>query len=97
MRIAQEEIFGPVICLIPYKSLDEAIEIANDTVHGLSSMISCADIARGQEVAKNKSRTSNTNHVATISTLVASKMSGNAENTGLSDREYLEVQMPITV
>ena len=35
MRIAQEEIFGPVISLIPYKDLDEAIAIANDTVYGL--------------------------------------------------------------
>ena len=40
MRLAQEEIFGPVICLIPYKSLDEAIEIANDTVYGVASMVS---------------------------------------------------------
>lgn len=60
MRIAQEEIFGPVISLIPYKDLDEAVAIANDTVYGLSSMVSCADVAKGQEVAKkNKSRAGN--------------------------------------
>ena len=44
MQIAQEEIFGPVICLIPYKDIDEAVEIANDTPYGLSSMVSCSDI-----------------------------------------------------
>ncbi|PHV12545.1 aldehyde dehydrogenase family protein [Chitinimonas sp. BJB300] len=37
MTIAQEEIFGPVICMIPYNSLDEAIAIANDSIYGLSS------------------------------------------------------------
>ena len=41
MTIAQEEIFGPVICLIPYSDIDQAIEIANDSAYGLSSMISC--------------------------------------------------------
>ena len=52
MTVAQEEIFGPVICLIPYKDLDEAIEIANDSPYGLSSMISCGDEAKGHEIAK---------------------------------------------
>ena len=52
MTIAQEEIFGPVICLIPYNNIEEAIEIANDTQYGLSSMISCSDPQRGQELAK---------------------------------------------
>lgn len=36
MEIAQNEIFGPVLCLIPYDTLEEAIEIANDSVYGLS-------------------------------------------------------------
>lgn len=39
MRIAREEIFGPVICIIPYDSIDEAIKIANDTVYGLSGAV----------------------------------------------------------
>jgi aldehyde dehydrogenase (NAD+) len=39
MRIAQEEIFGPVVALIPFASLDEAIEIANHVVYGLSASI----------------------------------------------------------
>jgi aldehyde dehydrogenase (NAD+) len=37
MRIAQEEIFGPVLCMIPYYELDDAVTIANDTPYGLSS------------------------------------------------------------
>ena len=39
MVIAQEEIFGPVLCVIPYDSLEEAIEIANDTEYGLSGAV----------------------------------------------------------
>ena len=37
MAIAQEEIFGPVLCMIPYRDIDQAVDIANDTVFGLSS------------------------------------------------------------
>jgi aldehyde dehydrogenase (NAD+) len=39
MTIAREEIFGPVLCIIPYSSLDEAIGIANDTEYGLSGYV----------------------------------------------------------
>ena len=52
MTIAREEIFGPVICLIPYPDIEQAIEIANDSEYGLSSMISCSDEVKGQEIAK---------------------------------------------
>ncbi len=101
MRVAQEEIFGPVICLIPYKSLDEAIEIANDTVYGLSSMISCADIAKGQEVAKKiragqviLNRISRGDYPAPFGGF---KMSGNGREHGtFGIEEYLEVQAVIT-
>lgn len=39
MTIAQEEIFGPVMSIIPYETVDEAIEIANDTVYGLAGYV----------------------------------------------------------
>ena len=39
MRIAQEEIFGPVLCVIPYDTAEEALSIANDTRYGLSSAV----------------------------------------------------------
>ncbi|MDR6545047.1 acyl-CoA reductase-like NAD-dependent aldehyde dehydrogenase [Chryseobacterium rhizosphaerae] len=52
MRIAQEEIFGPVQVLIPYKTLDEAIAIANDSEYGLSGSVITNNIEKGLEVAK---------------------------------------------
>lgn len=51
MRIAQEEIFGPVLCIIPYKTEEEAIEIANDSSYGLAAYISSADEDRAMRVA----------------------------------------------
>ncbi|MBT2339316.1 MULTISPECIES: aldehyde dehydrogenase family protein [Pseudomonas] len=51
MRIAQEEIFGPVLCLIPYDTVEEAIAIANDTVYGLSAHVQGQDLELARSVA----------------------------------------------
>ncbi|WP_374357781.1 aldehyde dehydrogenase family protein [Chitinimonas sp.] len=52
MTIAQEEIFGPVICMIPYHTLDEAISIANDSVYGLSGGVWAATREEGIRIAR---------------------------------------------
>lgn len=51
MRIAQEEIFGPVLSIITYKTEEEAIEIANDTTYGLQAYISSSNHERAHRVA----------------------------------------------
>ncbi|MGF6534177.1 MULTISPECIES: aldehyde dehydrogenase family protein [Paraburkholderia] len=51
MSIAREEIFGPVLCILTYRSEEEAIEIANDTVYGLHAYVISADIERARAVA----------------------------------------------
>jgi acyl-CoA reductase-like NAD-dependent aldehyde dehydrogenase/alcohol dehydrogenase class IV len=51
MRVAQEEIFGPVVCVIPFKDYDEAIEIANDTPFGLGSGVFSKDMNLANELA----------------------------------------------
>lgn len=51
MRIAREEIFGPVLSVITYKTEEEAIEIANDTTYGLQAYVSSSDEKRAHKVA----------------------------------------------
>ncbi|MEO7680576.1 MAG: aldehyde dehydrogenase family protein [Sphingomonas sp.] len=51
MAIAQEEIFGPVLAIIPYDTIDEAVAIANDTVYGLGAHVQGTDMAQVRAVA----------------------------------------------
>ncbi|HEJ8043393.1 aldehyde dehydrogenase family protein [Serratia marcescens] len=52
MRIAREEIFGPVLVIIPYDNEAEALAIANDTAYGLSALVLSGDRERGGRVAQ---------------------------------------------
>ena len=52
MTIAQEEIFGPVLSLIPYTDEDNAVEIANDTVYGLSAYVSSGNLEHAAKVGR---------------------------------------------
>jgi len=52
MTIAQEEIFGPVLCVIGYEDEDDAVRIANDSAYGLSGSITSGDLERGKRVAR---------------------------------------------
>lgn len=51
MTVAQEEIFGPVVCVIPYATEDEAIEIANDSAYGLGGSVYSADVEHALALA----------------------------------------------
>jgi acyl-CoA reductase-like NAD-dependent aldehyde dehydrogenase len=52
MTIAQEEIFGPVLCIIPYEDEEDAIRIANDTIYGLAGGVWSGDPERAKRVAR---------------------------------------------
>jgi aldehyde dehydrogenase (NAD+) len=52
MKIAREEIFGPVLCVIPFDTEEQAIAIANDSDYGLSGGIYTSDIGRAFRVAR---------------------------------------------
>jgi aldehyde dehydrogenase (NAD+) len=52
MVIAREEIFGPVLCILPYQSEEDAIRIANDTPYGLAAYIWSKDLARAARVGR---------------------------------------------
>jgi aldehyde dehydrogenase (NAD+) len=52
MTIAQEEIFGPVLSMIPYDTIDEAVEIANDSDYGLAGAVFSADKDKAIAIAR---------------------------------------------
>mgnify|MGYP000045588788 CR=1 FL=1 len=96
MAIAQEEVFGPVLSIIGYGSVDEAIAIANDTVYGLSAYVSSADKDRAIGVAKElKAGNVHINGASTnfMAPFGGYKMSGNGREWGAFGlEEYLEVK-----
>ncbi len=52
MTIAREEIFGPVLAILPYESIDQAIAIGNDTEYGLAGYVNGADIEQARKIAR---------------------------------------------
>jgi len=52
MQISREEVFGPVLCMIPFDTEEQAIAIANDTVFGLTNYIQTQDSAKANRVAR---------------------------------------------
>ncbi|MDR1284887.1 MAG: aldehyde dehydrogenase family protein [Campylobacteraceae bacterium] len=51
MKIAKDEIFGPVLSVLTYKNEDEAVEMANDTIYGLAGYVSSSDVNRASKIA----------------------------------------------
>ncbi len=52
MKIAREEIFGPVVCVLPFDDLDDAISIANDTIYGLAASIWTSNLKTAHRMVK---------------------------------------------
>jgi aldehyde dehydrogenase (NAD+) len=52
MTIAREEIFGPVLAILPYESIDQAIAIGNDTEYGLAGYVNGANIEEARKIAR---------------------------------------------
>jgi aldehyde dehydrogenase (NAD+) len=101
MTIAREEIFGPVLCILPYENEDQAVQIANDTPYGLAAYVWSQDnvharrigsrIRAGQVTLNGASGTMNT-------PFGGFKMSGNGREYGeFGLRDFLEVKAVIGV
>ncbi|GAA0283631.1 aldehyde dehydrogenase family protein [Alteraurantiacibacter aestuarii] len=96
MRIAQEEIFGPVVVIMPYLDEADAIRIANDTVYGLSSHVQSADQESARRVARQiRAGQVHINYPAWsgFAPFGGYKQSGNGREYGVFGlEEYLEVK-----
>lgn len=96
MAIAQEEIFGPVLAILPYDTVDEAITIANDTVYGLGAHVQGTDLETMRAVARQiRSGQVHLNHPAwdPNAPFGGYKRSGNGREYGIEGmEEYLETK-----
>lgn len=96
MTIAREEIFGPVLSIIPYEDEEDAIRIANDTVYGLAGGVWSSDVERARRVAR-RMRTGQVDINGGSFNMMAPfggfKQSGNGREMGKYGlEEYLEVK-----
>jgi betaine-aldehyde dehydrogenase len=96
MTIAQEEIFGPVLVIIPYDSEEEAIKLANDTIYGLAGGVWSQDPERAKRVAR-RMRTGqvevNGGRYNLLAPFGGYKQSGNGREFGkFGLEEFLEIK-----
>lgn len=95
-RTAQEEAFGPILCLIPYDTDEQAIALANDSPYGLSGYVQSGDLGRAQQVASRMRTGSVELNGARFdqgAPFGGYKMSGNGREHGVWGLEdYLEVK-----
>ncbi len=96
MTIAREEIFGPVLSILPYRDEDDAVRIANDSIYGLAGAVWSADPARAERVAR-RIRTGqvdiNGGRFNPLAPFGGYKQSGHGRELGSHGlREFLEVK-----
>jgi aldehyde dehydrogenase (NAD+) len=96
MTIAREEIFGPVLSILGYDTLDQAVEIGNDTEYGLAAYVQSADLEKARSVAR-KLRAGQVSINGGGGDLMAPfggyKMSGNGREWGdFAFHEFLEIK-----
>jgi len=96
MTIAREEIFGPVLCILPYESEEDAVRIANDSPYGLAAFVTSGDVERARRVAK-KIRAGNVHingaRVDFAGSFGGYKQSGNGREWGEAGlEEFLELK-----
>jgi acyl-CoA reductase-like NAD-dependent aldehyde dehydrogenase len=101
MTIAQEEIFGPVLAIIPYDDEDDAVRIANDTEYGLVSYVFTESLSRGQRMIERLETGMMGLNMGVVSNAAAPfggwKMSGLGREGGAEGiHEYLQTKYTLT-
>src|SRR5438874_754931 len=94
MRIAREEVFGPVLSLIPFDHVDEAIAIANDSEYGLASGVWTTDLSRAHQVARRLQ--AGTVWINTYRSLSPSMPFGGYKASGLGRENGIEAMKEFT-
>lgn len=101
MTIAREEIFGPVLSILPYVDEDDAIRIANDTVYGLADYVSTSDINRAKRVGARLKAGNvhfNGSRAGAGTPFGGFKQSGNGRENGVHGlQEFLEIKALIGI
>jgi aldehyde dehydrogenase (NAD+) len=96
MTIAREEVFGPVLAMIPFDTEEEAIQITNDTVYGLTNYIQTQDAEKADRVARRMRSGMvriNGQDTACPSPFGGYKQSGNGREGGIWGLEdFLEIK-----
>jgi aldehyde dehydrogenase (NAD+) len=95
MTVAREEIFGPVLCILGYDDLDQAVSIGNDTDYGLYGYVSGADMDQARAVARRiRAGTVSINHAIDIGAPFGGyKQSGNGREWGeFAFHDFLEIK-----
>ncbi|PJJ71143.1 succinate-semialdehyde dehydrogenase/glutarate-semialdehyde dehydrogenase [Diaminobutyricimonas aerilata] len=99
--ILREEIFGPVVSVVPFRDEDDAVRLANDTEYGLVSYVYTRDLARGQRMIERLETGMMGLNVGVVSNAAAPfggmKQSGNGREGGFEGiQEYLETKYTLT-
>lgn len=100
MTIAREEIFGPVLCVIPYDTEQEAIRLANETPYGLNNAVASRDLKKALRVASQLESGMvmvNTTYLDAKAPFGGYKLSGNAREGGLSGLEEFLITKVVNV
>eukprot|EP00930_Biecheleria_cincta_P081587 TRINITY_DN7072_c0_g1_i1.p1 TRINITY_DN7072_c0_g1~~TRINITY_DN7072_c0_g1_i1.p1 ORF type:complete len:494 (+),score=106.17 TRINITY_DN7072_c0_g1_i1:22-1482(+) len=100
MAIARDEIFGPVLSVLPYDTEEEAVKIANDTIYGLNNAVASADEARAMKVARQLRSGMvmiNTGYMDGDAPFGGYKQSGNAREWGIAGVEEFLITKTINL